>query len=269
MTQSLFQKTQGLIELLVQDPLRAHVITYLSREMGSTGEPTAVAFLQLSRDGALHVLSHEGYANFDPSGISRLDINSDRAASESLRSGRLRIFTLEERLTQASDLPQELRGYWRSSAAIPIGLQSLYFFNFREDVSLIPEFESFLRCISSLLTAFEGQVRNKKRGGGELWFDENVDSLSRRQAEILQLIREGKTNPQIADELGFSESLIRQETVSIYRKLGVSGRKEIREADSTPKRAMRNTIRAVIALLGIETIEPLVKSLTALQSLMT
>ena len=50
--------------------------------------------------------------------------------------------------------------------------------------------------------------------------------LSERQNLILKLIAEGRTNAAIADVLGYSESLIRQETIKIYAKLGCSGRNE-------------------------------------------
>jgi DNA-binding NarL/FixJ family response regulator len=49
--------------------------------------------------------------------------------------------------------------------------------------------------------------------------------LSDRQFVIAGLLERGFNNAQIADEIGFSESLVRQETVAIYRKLQVSGRK--------------------------------------------
>jgi DNA-binding NarL/FixJ family response regulator len=53
------------------------------------------------------------------------------------------------------------------------------------------------------------------------------EKLTERQSLILDLIKEGKTNIAIADRLGYSESLIRQETMVIYQKLGVDGRREI------------------------------------------
>jgi DNA-binding CsgD family transcriptional regulator len=53
------------------------------------------------------------------------------------------------------------------------------------------------------------------------------EKLTERQVLILDLIKEGKTNIAIADRLGYSESLIRQETMVIYQKLGVDGRREI------------------------------------------
>jgi DNA-binding CsgD family transcriptional regulator len=264
MTQSLFRRAQGLIELMAQDPLRAHVMTYLSRELGSTGEATAVAFLQLSRDGALHVVSHEGFEHFDPGKITRLAIDSDRAASEALRSGQLRIFTHDQLRTQRSELPSDLREKWTSSVAIPIGLQSLYFLNFREDVTSIPFFESFIQLIGSLLTSFEVQLREKSDGKPDLWYDEKQRLLSSREERVLTLIREGKTNAQIAFELGYSESLIRQETVSIYRKLGVSGRKDLKSTDSVRKRGIRPLVQTAIALSGIELLGPIINTLSEL-----
>jgi DNA-binding NarL/FixJ family response regulator len=41
------------------------------------------------------------------------------------------------------------------------------------------------------------------------------------------MLSKGATNSEIALEIGYSESLIRQETIEIYRTLGVSGRKEL------------------------------------------
>jgi DNA-binding NarL/FixJ family response regulator len=49
--------------------------------------------------------------------------------------------------------------------------------------------------------------------------------LSDRQLVIAGLLERGFNNSQIGLEIGYSESLIRQETVAIYRKLQVTGRK--------------------------------------------
>jgi DNA-binding NarL/FixJ family response regulator len=69
------------------------------------------------------------------------------------------------------------------------------------------------------------------------------------------------TNAQIAHEIGYSESLIRQETVVIYRKLGVSGRKEIQSQESTPKQAVKNVIRTAVALTGVEVLLPILEAM--------
>jgi DNA-binding CsgD family transcriptional regulator len=54
--------------------------------------------------------------------------------------------------------------------------------------------------------------------------------LTARQQIIHQLMLKGFTNAQIAAEVGYSESLVRQETIQIFRVLGVSGRKEMIES---------------------------------------
>lgn len=53
--------------------------------------------------------------------------------------------------------------------------------------------------------------------------------LSERQELILEMMIEGLTNNAIANKIGYSESLIRQETIAIYKKLGVNGRTDLRK----------------------------------------
>ena len=51
-------------------------------------------------------------------------------------------------------------------------------------------------------------------------------TLSPRQLQVLRGMVEGKTNHELATDLGFSVSTIRHETMAIFRALGVSDRKE-------------------------------------------
>jgi DNA-binding NarL/FixJ family response regulator len=52
------------------------------------------------------------------------------------------------------------------------------------------------------------------------------ETFSARQKQILDGMIEGKTNYQLASELGYSVSTIRHETMRIFRILGVSDRKD-------------------------------------------
>ena len=56
--------------------------------------------------------------------------------------------------------------------------------------------------------------------------DTGSDQLTARQISILAGMVEGKTNHELATELGFSVSTIRHETMRIYQALSVSDRKE-------------------------------------------
>ena len=56
--------------------------------------------------------------------------------------------------------------------------------------------------------------------------ESSSDQLTPRQLSILAGMVEGKTNHELATELGFSVSTIRHETMRIYQALNVSDRKE-------------------------------------------
>lgn len=92
--------------------------------------------------------------------------------------------------------------------------------------SLTPDEEVaiFLQTIANLISLHVyRQARERKKQDSP-----NVSSLTDRQVQILAHIAEKKTNIEIADVMGYSESTIRQETIRIFEKLQVSGRNEAR-----------------------------------------
>ncbi len=90
-----------------------------------------------------------------------------------------------------------------------------------------PELISFVSAIGGMVGLYlsrvsEGRFAPVTRGNAGA----NGEFLTPRQMRILDLMAQSFTNPQIAKELGFSESTVRQETMRIYQILQVSGRKE-------------------------------------------
>jgi len=73
------------------------------------------------------------------------------------------------------------------------------------------------RPVGSAMGTITLPVDNRDAGAGQ---------LSQRQILILRGMVEGKTNHELATELGFSVSTIRHETMRIYQALSVSDRKE-------------------------------------------
>ena len=56
--------------------------------------------------------------------------------------------------------------------------------------------------------------------------DPPVAPLSPRQAEILQSIVRGLSNPDIAKQLGISLDMVKEHTEALFQKLGVANRPE-------------------------------------------
>jgi DNA-binding CsgD family transcriptional regulator len=69
-------------------------------------------------------------------------------------------------------------------------------------------------------------ANHKVTGVGDGSDDNGASQLTARQLSILKGMVEGKTNHELATELGFSVSTIRHETMRIYQALSVSDRKE-------------------------------------------
>jgi len=83
----------------------------------------------------------------------------------------------------------------------------------------------------SYFIRYESKFNHKKKFTSPT--DHQSSSLSPRQNKIIEHLRRGRTNAEIANELGYSESLIRQETVKIYRTLNITGRKELLEENDS------------------------------------
>jgi len=99
------------------------------------------------------------------------------------------------------------------------------------------ELSHFAGAIGSMLALQLSRIpvygSSKVRAGKNKNGSQSIE-LTDRQKIIYLLMSQGFTNAQIAAEVGYSESLVRQETIHIFRVLGVSGRKEIIESPPPP-----------------------------------
>lgn len=64
-------------------------------------------------------------------------------------------------------------------------------------------------------------------GGAEGLGLQGSDLLTPREADVLELLREGSTNAQIAKALSIGLETVRTHARNIYRKLGISSRREL------------------------------------------
>lgn len=114
---------------------------------------------------------------------------------------------------------------WNCCIAVPMQSQGAYFLVLHGNPTMDSEFEQYLRSIGSLIVLHlrDGVLRISTSQAKDVV----KEKLSDRQVLICDLLSKGYTNPEIAREIGYSESLVRQETIAIYAFLGISGRKEL------------------------------------------
>jgi DNA-binding CsgD family transcriptional regulator len=203
-----------------------------------------MVFLKLNQNGHLQPVSFFG---FDTSEIELRDkeflLHEPTPISEAIRKQKL-IFV--ENLHQIPDKQPavsslKLPERFQSMVAFPIQvgarvMGSIMAVSTKKKISspqLIEILEAIGTTIGSLLipsTSNNGNHGNHVAGNSrsQITKMENGESgeLTERQLLILQMISEGRTNADIADLLGYSESLVRQETIRIYSKLNCTGRAE-------------------------------------------
>lgn len=120
------------------------------------------------------------------------------------------------------------------------GFVQVLFMHPVEPIALDQRFEALMRVLRILLPIYRMQplingalvteqnsqaVTGNHQLAMQSLGNKQEPELSDRQIQILKQVALGKTNAQIAREIGFSESTVRQETIDIYRKLEVSDRK--------------------------------------------
>lgn len=93
----------------------------------------------------------------------------------------------------------------------------------KKNIAPTAEIQSYLWTVAGLVGLYLSRETTLS-GSDEVKITRKF--LSRRQNAIVDFLREGLTNQEIAKALGFSESTIRQETMRIYQLLHVSNRKE-------------------------------------------
>lgn len=94
----------------------------------------------------------------------------------------------------------------------------------RKVVAPTPELVSFFETVGGIFALQLSKDSTNPVNREEESIVALVNLFTRRQREVLQFMADGLTNSQIASELGFSESTIRQETMRIYEILGATGR---------------------------------------------
>jgi DNA-binding CsgD family transcriptional regulator len=90
----------------------------------------------------------------------------------------------------------------------------------------LQEAEQFVMAISLYLSLTHPQEFSSEKELGAEKGIPSVDSLTKRQMNILRGMVDGRTNHELATQLGYSVSTIRHETMRIYQALAVSDRRE-------------------------------------------
>lgn len=96
----------------------------------------------------------------------------------------------------------------------------------RDKAGVKSEIEDFAMPIALSLSFQHRETSPPRTHPANEFYNASAEPLTQRQILILRGMVEGKTNHELASEMGFSVSTIRHETMRIFKSLAVNDRKE-------------------------------------------
>jgi DNA-binding CsgD family transcriptional regulator len=195
--------------------------------------PTALYIAEISDDGYLSPVAGFGFTKLAIAQWGRFPLSMHLPITESVRKDECVIVRSVDDFFNNYPSTREIENIdtdWQAVMAFPMLPYGVGFMILGEQPDESDDLIYFARAVGAMIAlhllkvpVYEGSKSKKdKKVSGIQTLD-----LTERQKVVHQLMLKGFTNGQIAAELGYSESLIRQETIHIFRVLGVSGRKEI------------------------------------------
>lgn len=220
------QKLLLITQILSQKPTLDDLCHYLSINHCPSGEVSRVYFAKISKENTLTI---EAVHGFEPENCylgKEFPIEVGRPSGLAIINKQMIIEknSPEYYLKYPAIRNQPLPYPWSSQISIPIN--SHYFMQCGRYVDMKEGDELFYQNLQSLMQIYFSKIGKVSLEIGDLF----GKPLTARQEEILKMIRSGETNEEIADKIGYSASLVKQETMLIYSKLGISGRRDLSSA---------------------------------------
>ncbi len=195
--------------------------------------PKALLIAQITDDGFLNPIAGFGFERMTIASWGRFPLSMHIPITDAVRNDRCIVINGTEDFLNGYPILSQIENLsldWEAVMAWPILPFGVGFAMLDRVPTLDEQFEHYLRLTGAVIALH--LLRNES--GPEIPEYQSITakkslptSLSNRQKVILEMLSKGATNSEIATEIGYSESLVRQETIEIYRILGVSGRKEL------------------------------------------
>lgn len=190
--------------------------------------PRAIYVGEVTSDGHIEMRSSFGFDSEYIGQWQRIPVSVDIPLTESIAKDEcVLVPSKKEFFRKYPDLKNlgTVDDNWNCCIAVPMQSQGAYFLVLHGTPTMDQDFEHYLRSIASLIVLhLRTEISRPRRSVAK---EVAREKLSDRQVLICDLVRRGYTNPEIAKEIGYSESLVRQETIAIYSFYGISGRKDL------------------------------------------
>jgi DNA-binding CsgD family transcriptional regulator len=224
--------------MVKKNPSPEEFCQLLSTTVCFTGELARVYLGRLDSDGIIRTEASFGYSLDSDVANIETSLGLDRPMPFAIRHREIYFANRKEIVTKFKKYePLDAKSPWSATAVLPTEGFLVFVFRFQNEFENLGWENGYFRALRSILDFYNLEMGRSQNSSSIARLRTKIEHdkkkvvrgkpLTPRQIEILNQIKEKRTNIQIANAMGFSESLIRQETIIIYAKLGVEGRKDL------------------------------------------
>ena len=230
-----------LVHVVYANPTMEELCQFLAMRICLSGELARVYVGRLDSDGIIRTEGSFGYST--NIGIDQLEtsLETSRPMPHAFKKREVYVANREEVLRDFQDYsPFDERSPWLATAVVPTLGKHVFVFRLQCHIEDKEPISIYFKAVGAILSFFDfGNSQSKTKLITKAATHNSLlgQALTSRQSEILEYIVERMTNVQIANTLGYSESLIKQETMIIYAKLGVNGRHDILYSSTLEERS--------------------------------
>jgi DNA-binding CsgD family transcriptional regulator len=224
--------------MVKKNPSPEELCQLLSTTVCFTGELARVYLGRLDSDGIIRTEASFGYSLDSDVANIETSLGLDRPMPFAIRHREIYFANRKEIVTKFKKYePLDAKSPWSATAVLPTEGFLVFVFRFQNEFENLGWENGYFRALRSILDFYNLEMGRSQNSSSIARLRTKIEHdkkkvvrgkpLTPRQIEILNQIKEKRTNIQIANAMGYSESLIRQETIIIYAKLGVEGRKNL------------------------------------------
>jgi DNA-binding CsgD family transcriptional regulator len=212
-----------ITQYLASKPTLEQLTTFLSLNHCPSGEISSVYIAKIVKNESVVIETAHGFQADEFVQIGRhWPLEITRPSGRSILENQILFDEVNsEYYSRYPALGHDEKITYPSSTKVSIPINSLYFMQIGRYCSFTEPDMPFYQNIQSLLQIYFSRIGKVSLGIGDL----SGKPLTSRQKVVLDYMKQGLTNEEIAVKIGFSTSLVKQESMLIFSKLGISGRK--------------------------------------------
>ena len=208
-------------------------VQYVALNACVSGEPSRFYLARLDSDLTLYHVASFGFSEKFLSKNREFSLLTNPLLNQAIQTESVLIRNRDDQyrkeFAKLIETQDDLK--WKSTVFMPLLPNYAATLSTQYEVPNDDAFKSYFVMLKSLFNLYihliDGIAQSKRSANSRAKEHHPGTKLTERQTLILDLIKSGMTNIAIANKMGYSESLIRQETMAIYQKLGIHGRKDL------------------------------------------